>query len=127
MTEPTPKSGKSAFVILAVAIAFGAFLAFGTAREVTPVYCDRDLKPGPKTVVMLTASWCRYCARARRLLVQRAVPYCEYDIERSQTGAARYAQAKIGAIPIIYIRDRVLVGFDRRELEAALAVQSADP
>ena len=94
------------------------------ARQQTPHYppvmCD-SARAAPAPVVMLSASWCRYCRKARAYFIENAIDYCEFDIERTQRGAALYEQARYGAIPVIYIGESVLLGFDKREIAQALA------
>ncbi len=114
-----PRRLRSLLVVVIGAALF-ALVRMMAAPHARPVQCGRDLAPGPDTVVMLSASWCRYCAGARDFLAAKKISYCEYDIEQSTEGAARYAKAKLGVIPIIYVRDEVLVGFDQNELQQTL-------
>ncbi len=85
-----------------------------------PVLCGRDLTPGADTVVMLSASWCSYCRRARAWLVEREIAYCEFDVETSDEGRRRFAAAPARVVPIIEIRGDTLVGFNRTEIEQTL-------
>ncbi|MCC6383510.1 MAG: hypothetical protein IT304_13465, partial [Dehalococcoidia bacterium] len=74
-----------------------------------------------------SARWCRYCAKARNWLVANGVAYCEYDIERSATGAARYAASRLDVIPQIFVADHLIVGFDEQALERALEARGLLP
>jgi glutaredoxin len=111
-------------VMLALVI---AFQELRTPRHAEARYCEEGRPPPAQQVMMLTAAWCPYCTKARNWLVAQGVPYCEYDIERSPTGAARYAQGGIKVIPQIFIGERVLVGFNRDELEQTLAAHDLLP
>ncbi len=112
---------------------FAAFVVFVLFRETrTQVnaqarYCDDASPPAVDQVMMLSATWCTYCTKARNWLVANDIPYCEYDIERSSTGAERYARSQVKVIPQIFIRDRLLVGFNADELEQTLAAHDLMP
>jgi glutaredoxin len=81
---------------------------------------------GPPVVTIYGASWCGACKEAKAYLRARRIPFAERDIERDPA-AARELRAKasrlgIGAdrIPVLDVRGRLLVGFDRARLEALL-------
>lgn len=115
--------------VLAV-VAIAAVFAVRELRRpphATAVYCDETTPPPPGHVTMLSAAWCPYCTKARNWLVARGVPYCEWDIERSATGAARHARADVKVIPQIFVADRVIVGFNPHELEQTLAAHDLLP
>jgi len=86
-----------------------------------PVVCERDLVPTPNTVVMLSASWCGYCRRARAWLTDSAIEYCEYDVETTPGGREQFAALSHKVVPVLKIRDDILVGFNPTEIEQALA------
>lgn len=116
-----------AWLVLVPFAVFVLIREFGTRQHANAVYCD-EAKPPPSTqVMMLSASWCRYCTKARNWLVANGVPYCEYDIERSPTGSARYAASHVQVIPQIFIADRLIVGFNADELEQTLAAHDLMP
>jgi glutaredoxin len=93
---------------------------FSAVPPAAAVYCNEQAPRAGPEVTMLSARWCRYCTKARNWFVARGVAYCEWDIERSATGAARYAAAPLKGIPQIFVAGRVLVGYDEAELERAL-------
>jgi glutaredoxin 3 len=64
-------------------------------------------------VVMYAADWCGYCARARRLLDAKGVPYEEIDVDLVP-GAQAQMQARTGrsSIPQIFINDEHIGGSD---------------
>jgi glutaredoxin len=105
-------------------LALIALTRFLQPPDIDPVLCERDIPAETAEVVMLSAGWCRYCRRARNFLVDRGVIYCEYDIEKSRRGAELYGQSPFGAIPVIYIGDDVLVGFNSDEVAQALVAHN---
>jgi len=86
--------------------------------------CGVDVEAEAADVVMLSASWCRYCARARGFFVAEDINYCEYDIEQTTQGAALYGRSRFGAIPVIFIGDETLVGFNREQVTSALIAEN---
>jgi glutaredoxin len=90
---------------------------------VEPVRCGYDVVAEMADVVMLSASWCRFCRRARGFFAAHGINYCEYDIERSQRGAELYQRSRLGIIPVIYIGDDIIVGFNRDEIAQTLIAQ----
>ena len=81
-------------------------------------------------VTLYGASWCGACKQAREYLRSRRIPFADRDIERDPS-AARELQEKarrlgVGAdrIPVLDVRGRLLIGFDRARLEALLGEAS---
>lgn len=79
------------------------------------------------SVIIYGASWCGPCHQAAAYLKQRGVPFVEHDIEKDSS-AAREMQGKLakagvrgGSIPVLDVRGRILVGFDSRAVDQALA------
>ncbi|HEY0706611.1 MAG TPA: glutaredoxin family protein [Polyangia bacterium] len=77
-------------------------------------------------VTLYGTSWCGACKSAREYLRARRIPFADRDIERDQA-AARELREKaqrlgVGAdrIPVLDVRGRLLIGFDKARLEALL-------
>lgn len=105
-------------------VALIALAQYLKTPTVEPVRCGRDIVADAADVVMLGASWCRYCRRARGFFVEHGINYCEYDIEQSPRGAELYQRSRLGIIPIIYIGDEVIAGFDRDEIVQTLTARN---
>ncbi len=77
----------------------------------------------PKQVIMYTTSWCPDCRVAKRYLESRGVPYTEVNIERTPGAAERVERWSGGyrTVPTFDIDGRIVVDFNRRELDRALA------
>ena len=88
--------------------------------DVAPIKCDTDVAADAVDVLMLSASWCGYCARARQMFVADGINYCEYDVEQTQTGANLYARSGVRGVPIIYVGEEMFVGFNPHEIRQAL-------
>jgi len=124
MTTATPPVAvrprrATAWIVLAALMSLVLVREFRATPPAQAVYCQ-EATSAAQQVTMLSASWCRYCTKARNWLVAHGVSYCEWDIERSPTGAARYADSHLKVIPQIFVADRLLVGFDEHELERVL-------
>ncbi|HEU4404713.1 MAG TPA: glutaredoxin family protein [Polyangiaceae bacterium] len=83
------------------------------------------------TVVIYGASWCGPCHQAADHLKGRGVKVVSKDIE-AEPGAAAEMRGKLeragvrgGTIPVIDVMGRVLVGFNPRELDAAVAAAAS--
>jgi glutaredoxin len=83
--------------------------------------------PGTTPVVTIYGtSWCGACRSAREYMASHKIPYADKDIEKDPAAARELADkaAKMGIptdrIPIIDVRGRLLLGFDRERVEALL-------
>ncbi len=79
----------------------------------------------PKRVIMYTTSWCPDCRAAKRYLSQRCVAFEEVNIEETPGAAERVEQWSGGyrTVPTFDIDGRIVVDFDRRALDHALAAE----
>jgi glutaredoxin len=85
------------------------------------------LAPGGTPVVTIYGtSWCGACRAARQYLTERKIPFADKDIERDPAAARELADkaSKLGVptdrVPVIDVRGRLLLGFDRARIEALL-------
>lgn len=115
-------------------IAFGFFATIALAvtyrSPVETIYCTTEtLSPEPD-VIMLGASWCPYCYKARKYFIDNKIDYCEYDIEDDGKGAQMYSQInnrsnipglQPAGIPILLIGDYQFSGFEESRIKKALA------
>jgi glutaredoxin len=92
----------------------GATASGTTASGATPV------------VTIYGTSWCGACRAAREYLTERKIPFADKDVERDPEAARELAAkaSKMGIptdrVPIIDVRGRLLLGFDRARIEALL-------
>lgn len=82
--------------------------------------------PGKPVVTIYGTSWCGACRAARQYFSERKIPFADKDIEADPAAAHELAEkaAKMGIptdrVPILDVRGRLLLGFDRARVEALL-------
>jgi len=82
---------------------------------------------GESKVVLLSASWCGYCKRARSDFRAWGVQFRELDVETSDAGRRAYALIGQRVVPILLIGNRQLYGYSSATVRAALAEAGALP
>lgn len=92
-----------------------------------PPAWDGGARPsGTPVVTIYGTSWCGACRAARQYLTERKVPFADKDIENDPAAAQelRDKASKMGIptdrVPVIDVRGRLLLGFDRARIEALL-------
>jgi glutaredoxin len=81
---------------------------------------------GAPLVTLYGTSWCGACRTARQYFSGRKIPFADKDIERDAGAARELADkaAKMGIptdrVPVIDVRGRLLLGFDKARIEALL-------
>jgi len=82
--------------------------------------------PGKPVVTVYGTSWCGACRAARQYLSEQKIPFADKDVESDPAAARELAEkaAKMGIptdrVPILDVRGRLLLGFDRARVEALL-------
>jgi glutaredoxin len=75
-------------------------------------------KDAPKArVVMLSASWCGTCKKARQYFRRNGIPFREYDIEKSSRGKRLYEQLGATGVPVILVGKKRMNGFSEAGFE----------
>jgi glutaredoxin-like YruB-family protein len=75
-----------------------------------------------KNVTVYTATWCGFCHAAKDYFDKKGVKYTDKDVEHNGEFMME-AVTKSGqrGIPVIDIDGKIIVGFDRPAIDAALA------
>lgn len=82
--------------------------------------------PGKPVVTVYGTSWCGACRAARQYLSEHKIPFADKDVESDPAAARELAEkaSKMGIptdrVPILDVRGRLLLGFDRARVEALL-------
>lgn len=76
----------------------------------------------PPRITLYSSRRCPNCRRAREYLKQRGASFVELDVHKSVR--AQKTLEKLGArgVPVIVIGETRIDGFDRRRIDAALAM-----
>ena len=122
----TPKQARRGNGLLVFALFAAMVFAASYRPSVEAVYCDAKNLSNKPEVIMLGASWCPYCYKARKYFVDNKVSYCEYDIEDDSKGEQMYARINTNptmplGIPILFIGSYTLSGFDEHSIKKLLS------
>ncbi len=80
-------------------------------------------------VVLYKTAWCGYCKKAARYLELKGVAFKALDLERDagarqdmlrRARAAGFPESRLQGVPILYIKGKILSGFSRDAIDAAL-------
>ena len=80
-------------------------------------------------VIIYRTAWCGYCKKAAEYLTLKGVPFVERDLERDpgarqdmlqRAAKAGVPSSQLQGVPILYIKGRILSGFSRPAIDAAL-------
>ena len=73
-------------------------------------------------IVIYTTERCPYCKKLRRDLAASAIPYKEYDVERTLQGQLGYWALRARGIPVSVIGGpKIVYGYRIEEIQKALA------
>ncbi len=75
-------------------------------------------------VIVFSTPTCPYCHAVKRYLQQRGIPFKDIDVSRDPI-AARDMVRRSGqqGVPVIDINGKIIVGFDRAKIDAALGLR----
>jgi glutaredoxin len=76
-------------------------------------------KPGVDTplVELYMASYCPESKRAKAYLEKHAIPFVEYDVEKSLSRRKEFYERGGKGIPLLFVRGKAIHGFDVRAFE----------
>lgn len=118
------KTGLTYLLILAGGLGIG-WAGPQLVKAFKPGYSEGDFSayfPDAKTnVVLYGTATCPYCAQARAYLRERNIPFADVDVNTSSKGQRDFAELGARVVPVILVGERRLTGFNRRQIDAALA------
>lgn len=85
-----------------------------TRGDYSAVYANAKASNGE--VVMYTLSTCPFCIKAKDLLEKQNVRFVERVIDKDQTARQEADGLKINSVPVIYIGDQSMRGYDEAKL-----------
>lgn len=74
------------------------------------------------SVTVFSTQSCPYCTLVKNYLKEKKVPFTDYDVGRDQRRAEEMVR-KSGqmGVPVVEINGRVILGFNKSEIDRALA------
>lgn len=84
---------------------------------------------GADDVLLFSTEWCPHCRHARDFLKARGVRFTERDVEKDPKArpllgelgkAAGVDPALLGSVPVLWVKGRLLLGFDEQAVARAL-------
>ena len=87
-----------------------------------PTTGNRRIKD-PGKVVMYTTPKCGYCVRAKAFFAKHNIAYTEYDITSDDQARARYKQLKGNGVPLIFVGDKRISGFNQGLLKRLFGIK----
>ncbi|MEM4348658.1 MAG: glutaredoxin domain-containing protein [Candidatus Anstonellaceae archaeon] len=75
-------------------------------------------------VIVYSTKTCPFCIMAKRYLTQKGVKFVDYDVGADQQKAFEMI-AKSGqmGVPVLDIKGRIIIGFDKEAIDEALAAK----
>lgn len=106
--------------------------AFPVAAATRPVTGGASADTsGNHEVVMFTSAGCGYCAKARKFLKSRSIPFTELDLDADPKAPARLSslgqraglsQGDMQGVPIIFVDGRAVLGWDEATVSKLLGL-----
>jgi glutaredoxin 3 len=77
-----------------------------------------------KKVVIYSTPTCHYCGEAKAFFKEHGISYTEYDVQSDLAKRKEMVQrsGQMG-VPVIYIDDKLVMGFDEDKLRKFLGVK----
>ena len=78
---------------------------------------DRSISAAGAKVVILSASWCGSCKKAKKYFRKNRIRYTDYDIEKSSRGKRLFEKMGATGVPVIIVGDKRMNGFSESGFE----------
>lgn len=78
-------------------------------------------------VTIYTTQWCGVCKRAKAFFAQNAVPFREWDVEKTDYGATKFRQLSGSGVPLITVGSQKMAGFDEASFMAMWKKSQTQP
>jgi glutaredoxin len=107
-------------LVIAIAVGVGWKGNFFSKRSAPSTNMEFAHENGQPSIVFYSAAWCGYCRAAREFFDRNGIAYTEHDIEKSEEGARDYRKLGGGGIPLIFVGDEKIRGFNAALLQSKL-------
>lgn len=96
------------------------FIRLAMVLSFMMVFISTPIQAKEATVVLYGTTWCTYCKQVREYLKSQNISFTDYDIENSEEGKRKFQAANGEGVPLIFVGNTRLDGFDRTNLNNAL-------
>jgi len=80
------------------------------------------LKVQPR-VIIFTSSTCTWCEAVKRYLREKSFRFREVDVSRDAHAARDLARRGHRGVPVVFINNRPVVGFNKPEIDRLLGIR----
>ena len=74
-------------------------------------------------VIVFTSSTCPWCQTVKRYLREKRIRFREVDVSRDASAARDLARRGHQGVPVVYINNRPVVGFDKPKIDKLLGIR----
>ena len=110
--------GQGVKKIIFIAVVLAVFQNWPKITDAVGITQNASYSGNP--VIMYSEQWCGYCRKARELFETKGIEYIEYDISNSEQAYREFKELGGKGVPLIVIDDKVLNGYSRQSILAAL-------
>ena len=76
-----------------------------------------------KEVIIYSTPTCHYCQMTKEFLKEKGIEYTDYNVaEDAEKRTEMIEKSGQMGVPVIYVGDEMMVGFDQGKLSAALGI-----
>lgn len=76
-----------------------------------------------KKVAIYSLPTCPNCKKTKEYLTEKGIPYVDYDVspKNAENSKALFQKTKQMGVPVIFVDDEFIVGFNKSKLENMLS------
>ncbi|RKY91748.1 NrdH-redoxin [candidate division KSB1 bacterium] len=74
-------------------------------------------------VIVFTGPSCPWCTEVKRYLRRNRIRFREVDVSRDANGARDLARRGYKGVPVVFINNRPVVGFNKAEIDRLLNIK----
>lgn len=74
-------------------------------------------------VIVFTSTTCPYCQAVKRYLREKRIRFREVNVSRDARAAQDLARRGFRGVPVVFINNRPVVGFNKPEINRLLSIR----
>lgn len=125
LTTTAPPPGAKVLATIRTGDAPPASRGLAPVRDPAPGEAWGDARPAQPEVVMYATARCPYCRQARDFFRSRGIAWREIDIESSAAADREFTSRGGTGVPLIFINQTRVQGFDAQHVAAVLERERA--